>query len=127
MKQLGRITAQRDLADPHSGLSRVLRKEQNRQQTFAQTQWSSDKSQYGDPVCQRQLRLSAACYMGSTGLGPKPIPAYLRLYSGECCAISALTRALRASLSGSSTKVQRSKSRGSLRVCSATPRKQYQL
>jgi len=68
-KQIGRVRAQRDLADAHRGLARVLRKEEERRQKFSETKWSFDEPQYNDPLAQRQLRLYSALFRAFSKIG----------------------------------------------------------
>lgn len=54
---IGRASATRDLAKPHIGLSRILRRESDRRAKFATSGWSFDQPLFDGPVHQRQLRL----------------------------------------------------------------------
>jgi len=71
VKQLGRVLAQRDIADAHSGLARVLRKEEERRKKFAEMKWSYYKPKFDDASSQRQLRLYSAIFRALAKLGIK--------------------------------------------------------
>jgi hypothetical protein len=69
VKQIGRVRAQRDLADAHRGLARILRKEEERRRKFSETKWSFYEPQYDDPISQRQLRLYSALFRAFSKIG----------------------------------------------------------
>lgn len=54
---IGKITAKRDLSQPHRALSRILAREEKRRATFADRGWSVDKPLFEDTAHQRQLRI----------------------------------------------------------------------
>jgi hypothetical protein len=71
VKRLGLVKAQRDLADVHSGLARILKKEEQRRKKFTETRWSFYEPKYDDPVSQRKLRLYSALFRSFEPIGIK--------------------------------------------------------
>jgi len=57
LTMIGKVTATRDLSQPHVGLSRLLKREASRRANFAAHRWSFDQPLFDDAVHQRQLRL----------------------------------------------------------------------
>lgn len=54
---IGKVTAKRDLSQPHRALSRILAREERRRATFAERGWTLDKPLFEDTAHQRQLRI----------------------------------------------------------------------
>jgi hypothetical protein len=54
---VGKVTAKRDLSQPHSSLSRILAREAQRRAKFADRGWSLDAQLFDDAMHQRQLRI----------------------------------------------------------------------
>lgn len=69
LKRLGRVTAQRDLNDPHRALASILKKEEQRRQKFTETNWSYYQPYFADAASQRRLRLYSAIFRAFARLG----------------------------------------------------------
>ena len=54
---IGKVTPTRDLARPHSGLSRILDREAKRRAKSVSSRWTHDQPLFDDATHQRQLRL----------------------------------------------------------------------
>ena len=54
---IGKVTPARDLANPHSGLSRILGREAKRREKVASSRWSHDQPLFDDATHLRHLRL----------------------------------------------------------------------
>lgn len=57
LRRLGHVSALRDLADPHPGLSKVLRAEAGRRQQYETHKWDIYRPYFDDPAHQRQMRI----------------------------------------------------------------------
>jgi hypothetical protein len=57
LRRLGHVSALRDLADPHPGLSKVLRAEAGRRQKYEADKWDFYRPYFDDPAHQRQMRM----------------------------------------------------------------------
>lgn len=58
LKALGRVAAPRDLSRPHAGLLRLLKRDEQRREKFAASDWPWDRPLFDRPLAQRQLRLA---------------------------------------------------------------------
>jgi hypothetical protein len=54
---IGKVTPARDLANPHSGLSRILGREAKRREKVASSRWSHEQPLFDDATHLRHLRL----------------------------------------------------------------------
>ena len=57
LRRLGHVRTRRDLADPHPGLSKVLRAETGRRQKYEADKWDFHRPHFDDPAHQRQMRI----------------------------------------------------------------------
>ncbi len=58
LRRLGHVSALRDLADPHPGLSKVLRAEAGRLQKYKADKWDFYRPHFDDPAHQRQMLIA---------------------------------------------------------------------
>jgi len=62
LKALGRVVVPRDLARPHPGLARLLRKEDARRAKAAASRWHWDEAHFDTVLAQRKLRLLSGLF-----------------------------------------------------------------
>jgi hypothetical protein len=69
--RIGAVRAVRDLQEPHSGMARILKKEQQRREDFSKHKWDYYAPHFADPSSQRQLRLFCALLRAFDRVGVK--------------------------------------------------------